>query len=332
MSDPQVRLIQIDSSCSRTAARAWQWIPIRDGSDFALASGLARVLVEQNLVPAHVPVPAMSMTEAADQSGLSVLAIEDLARTLVARTPVLAIARDNNPAVAALNIMLGSVGTRGGIVRRSQSKQTYLSADGAIPNARALLIDSSVPWDFAPQTDAEVFRFAAWDGGPTRADWLLPAPGFLEELTDVPTAPTSSVETYALASTLAKPSSEAYSAVKFLGRLDSSLTSPEKVIHTRCEELLRKHSGILCGKEQTPITQIGSVQKLEEQLWNGVVWMAEPSAPGNLQAELKQWPDPVYGARSSACTSDWNVSVMPPLASKLYIESGLRQGTERRNA
>ena len=37
---------------------------------------------------------------------------------------------------------------------------------------------------------AEVFRFAAWDGGGSNADWLLPAPGFLEELTDVPTAPT----------------------------------------------------------------------------------------------------------------------------------------------
>ena len=74
-----------------------------------------------------------------------------------------------------------------------------MSAEAVIPSARAVLIDSSVPWDFVPQTDAEVFRFAAWDGGSSKADWLLPAPGFLEELTDVPTAPTSAIETYAVA-------------------------------------------------------------------------------------------------------------------------------------
>ncbi len=81
--------------------------------------------------------------------------------------------------------------------------EKHVPADAVI-SARAVLVDSSVPWDFAPQTDAEVFRFAAWDGGSSKADWLLPAPGFLEELTDVPTAPTSAIETYAVAPSLVK--------------------------------------------------------------------------------------------------------------------------------
>jgi hypothetical protein len=51
-----------------------------------------------------------------------------------------------------------------------------------------VLLDSSVPWDFAVPAGAEVFRFTAWDGS-SKADWLLPAPSFAEELSDVPTAP-----------------------------------------------------------------------------------------------------------------------------------------------
>ena len=52
-----------------------------------------------------------------------------LARTIVARTPAVAIASDDNPAIAALNVVLGSVGARGGIVRRSKRAEAYVSAD-----------------------------------------------------------------------------------------------------------------------------------------------------------------------------------------------------------
>ncbi len=55
--DPQLRLIQIEPSFSRTAARAWQWIPIREGSDAALAAGVARVLMEEHLVKSPGPIP-----------------------------------------------------------------------------------------------------------------------------------------------------------------------------------------------------------------------------------------------------------------------------------
>ncbi len=165
MTDPQLRLIQAESSLSRTAGRAWRWVPVRTGAESALASGVARVLLEEHSVSARGPMPQMALADAATQTGLTVNAIRELARTIVARTPAVAIASDDNPAVAALNVVLGSVGTRGGIVRRSQHAEAYVRADAAIANARAVLIDSSVPWDFTPQTDAEVFRFAAWDGG-----------------------------------------------------------------------------------------------------------------------------------------------------------------------
>jgi len=329
-SDPQLRLIQIDPALSRTAARAWQWIEIREGSDSALAAGLACALLEQKLVPVQGPIPSTMLAESAAQTGVGADAIRELARTIAARPPALVIARNENPAVAALNVLLGSIGTRGGIVRSSDNAKANVSADTTIHNARAVLIDSTVAWNYIPQTDAEIFRFAAWEGGPAKADWLLPAPGFLEELTDVPTAPTGSVETYAVAPSLAKATYEVQSAAQFLATLDPTFLSTEKIIHARCENLFRRRAGIVHGEETVPVSEFVSVQKFEEQLWKGAVWVGEQPSPGNLRCELRQWPADMPSSGPPNWATEWRVPVLPPLASKLYVESSLREPPDRR--
>lgn len=330
--DPQLRLIQVDAALSRTAARAWQWISIREGSESALAAGLAAALLEQKLVPARGPIPSVSVGEAATQTGLTADAIRELARTIASRTPAVAIAADENKSVAALNVMLGAFGTLGGIVRRSKDAAPRIAADAVIANARAVLIDSSVPWNFVPQTDAEVFRFAAWNGGSSKADWLLPAPGFLEELTDVPTTPASAVETYAVAPALAKPVSDVQSAAQFLAGLEPSLIPAEKVIHARCENTFRARKGNVCGDRITPVANFASAQKLEEQLWKGAVWVGEASPPGDIRCELKEWPTAPAPAAVENSPASWAAPVLPPLASKLYNESSLRDTPDRRTA
>src|SRR5579864_180737 len=319
--EPQLRLIHVEESLSRTAAKAWWCVPVRAGSEAVLAAGLARVLLEERLVSARGPMPSLALADAAVQTGLSAEAIRELARTIVARTPAAAIANDDNPAIAALNVVLGAVGTRGGIVVRSKSGKSQASADADIPSARAVLIDATVPWDFSPPTDAEVFRFAAWDGGSSKADWLLPAPAFLEELTDVPSAPTSEIETYAVAPGLIKAPLAVQSAAQFLGALDSSLSATEKVIHARCEEIFRSRSGTVIGQETTSLAKFSSAQKFEEQLWKGAVWVGEPPPPESLRCELKEWPAAAPAAHPEAWTSRWREPVLPPLASKLYKES-----------
>lgn len=322
--EPQLRIIQVEPSLSRTAGRAYQWINIRPGSESALASGIARVLLEEKLVKARGPMPEMTLAEAGSQTGLDATAIRELARTIVAQPPVLGIAKDHNASIAALNVVLGVVGSRGGIVRRSKAATSYASANASISSARAVVLDSSVPWSFEPQTDAEVFRFAGWDGGPTRADWLLPAPGFLEELTDVPSAPTTGFETYAVAPRLTKAAHKTQSCTEFLASIDPNVTSAEKIIHARCADLFRARVGTLHSREDTPVAKIASVQKLEEQLWNGAVWVGEPASGESIRCALKQWP-----AADAGSPLDWSASwaapVMPPLASKLYQESGLRE-------
>jgi molybdopterin-dependent oxidoreductase iron-sulfur protein len=328
--EPQLRLIQVEESLFRTAAKAWRWVPVHAGSEAALAAGLVQVLLEERLVSAHGPMPSLTLAEAAVQTGLSAEAIRELARTIVARTPAVVVANDDNPAIAALNVVLGAVGTRGGIVVRSKRGKSHLSADADVPSARAVVIDATVPWDFSPQTDAEIFRFAAWDGGSSRADWLLPAPGFLEELTDVPTAPTSAIETYAVAPGLVKAPPAVQSTAQFLGGLDSTLRTTEKVIHARCEEIFHSQRGTVIGQETTSLAKFASVQKFEEQLWKGAVWVGEPLHPGSLRFELKEWPAAVFPALTESWSSRWREPVLPPLASKLYKESTLREPLEKR--
>ena len=84
--DPQLRLIQVDGSLSRTAARAWRWVPVQADSEAALAAGVARVLLEEHLVSARGPMPSLTLADAAIRTGLTTDAIRDLARTMVART------------------------------------------------------------------------------------------------------------------------------------------------------------------------------------------------------------------------------------------------------
>ncbi len=203
--------------------------------------------------------------------------------------------------------------------------------DGSRRHVVKPCIDASVPWDFVPQTDAEVFRFAAWDGGSSKADWLLPAPGFLEELTDVPSAPTSAVETYAVAPRVTKAPHEAQSAAQFINSFDSTLTA-EHIIHARCEELFRRHAGTLIGQESTPVAQFASAQKIEEELWKGAIWVGDAPGSASLKCELKDWPTFRGFAPPEAGTTAWPAPVLPPLATKLYRESILREASEMRNA
>ena len=103
------------------AARAWQWVPVRAGSEAALAAA-SRACFSKSTCVAHAARCRHSHSPKLPSRPDSCRnAIRDLARTIVARPPVVAIANDDNPAIAALNVVLGAVGARGGIVRRSKT-------------------------------------------------------------------------------------------------------------------------------------------------------------------------------------------------------------------
>ncbi len=330
MSEPGVRLIQVEPSLSRTANSAWQWVRITQGGEAALAAGLVRVLLEERLVAARGPMPQITLADSAERSGVRADAIRELARTLVAHGSVVAIAADADPAIAALNVVLGAVGARGGIVKRRDRAKSYSAAKRVTETFRAVLIDSTVTWDFVPQFAGEVFRFAAWDGGGSHADWLLPAPGFLEDLTDVPTAPASARETYAVALNLATPPPDVRSAAGVLMQIDPTLRPIEEIIRIRCRELFEARTGNLLREEATPVSDFESSEKVEEELRNGAVWEGCPPRAGGLRCELREWPRTIDSPHSETWTASWVPPVLPPLACKLYRESSLREPPARR--
>jgi hypothetical protein len=331
VSDPKLRLIQVENSLSRTAARAWRWINLPSGAEGPLASGLGQVLIEEHLVVTRGPVPPLTLAEAANQTGMSENEIRELAHTVMAKPPVVVIATDENAEVAALNVLLGAVGARGGIVRRPKRSEPTVGP-GEISKARAVVIDASVPWDFSPQVDAEVFRFAAWNGGSSKADWLIPASGFGEELTDIPTEATSAIQTYAVATPLVKAASDVHSTAELLACVDPTLGTTEKIIQSRCEELFRARKGTVYGSETVSVAKLDSAQTLEEQLQKGAIWIGDPPSPGGLRCVLKEWPQSIAAGRASDWARAWTIPVLPPLATKLYQESNLRDAPDRRNA
>ena len=315
--DPDLRLVQIEPSLSRTASGSWRWIPNRPGSDAVLAGALARVMLDERLVAAKGPIPKTNVRDASQESNVPADVIVELARAIAAHTPAIAISSDDQPAVAALNLILG-----GRIVQRRED--AAIVSAGARP--RAVVIDATVPWDFEATPGAEVFRFTAWDGGGVAPDWLLPAPGFLEELTEHPASPVTAFASYALSPELMAPPQGATSAAAFVG---GSVTD---AIRGRCEDLFRAKAGSLHrpgGSEPVQVGAIESAAKLQEELLAGAVWMDDAAGSRPLRCELREWPAAAAIPRRAEWTAAWSAPVLPPLAGKLYQESNLREAPAR---
>lgn len=205
---PELRIVQAEAELSRTGSCAARRVQMKAGGEAALAMALAHVLLDESLAPGARP--PVSLAEAAVLAGVEPEEIRSVARMLVAERPSVVIAARPEPAVAALNALLGAVGAEGGIVARSGGPEPAPGIEELPADLRAALLDSSVPWDRQPGGAAEVFRFTAWRGGEERG-WLLPAPGFLEEVSDIPA-------TGSRADALLKPRAGVKSAVEFLGQ------------------------------------------------------------------------------------------------------------------
>ena len=187
---------------------------------------------------------------------------------------------------------------------------------------RAILIDSTVPWEYQPATDGETFRFAAWNGGGSKADWLLPAAGFLEELAEIPSAPASASASYGLSAGLAKAQHPVSSALEWVGG------SMEEAIRARCERISREGTGMLHRPHEAEPVGIGEV-KLQDELLAGAIWIDDPRHRKPVRCELQSWPPESAGVRSANWTAAWDPPVLPPLAAKLFQESNLREPPSR---
>jgi hypothetical protein len=131
---------------------------------------------------------------------------------------------------------------------------------------------------------------------------------------------------------LATPPKEVHNAAQFLLQLDPKLPAVEKVIHARCAEIFRARRGRVYGEHPLALSKLDSASHLEEQLRQGAVWMDDPPGPVKFRCELKEWPDGNHVSHAAPWAADWVPPVFPPLATKLFQESNLREPPAGRQA
>ena len=217
---PGVRgaFVQVESRMSLTGASADEWVPVRPGTEGALALGLAHVILANKLRPADAGRAGAAIdgwsagladyapAKVEQITGVAAKKIERLARTLAEQQPSVALvggpplAHTNGLftalAVNALNGVLGSVGQPGGIFFTPGTLQSAVrnlqSQD--LASARVLLLAGANPVFDAPkawkvrEALAAIPFIASFgsfvDDTSAHADLLLPDHSFLESWVD----------------------------------------------------------------------------------------------------------------------------------------------------
>lgn len=199
------RLIHAESRFSLTAWNADRWLPVWPGGELALALGLGHVLVSDRLAPALADAPRdvvsafaeVDLDEASAVSGIPVSAMREVAADLAgALAPVVlagaSIVRPNSAeavtAACALNLLLGNVGSAGGVFPPAASGTGLESArpmsEGwaeKLAEAEVVLVDRVNPAYNCPASRSAfssagtVISFSPFlDDTTAYADWILP--------------------------------------------------------------------------------------------------------------------------------------------------------------
>ena len=170
------RLIQVETRQSRTALLADGWLPIRPGTEAALALGIANVLIAEKLYDAGAARNASDFAayaamaaqfppqRAAQLTGIPAQTIIAAAHDFVGHGPAVAIAAGDpgggplgegeRIAIAALNVLAGSIGREGGFLPSGEAprpagfEEAALAPEQGIAEApdgsiRVLIVDDS---------------------------------------------------------------------------------------------------------------------------------------------------------------------------------------------
>lgn len=311
------RLIQVDEVSTVTAGLANRWLLVQPGSQAALAHGLAG---------------SMDVEEAARATGLTASVIRDTARELAASAPSVALGDD--PAVAALNAQLGSVGRAGGYVARRAAAEAVRTLDSVPDGSLELLFveDDAAPWSEVKRKlspTGYLVCFSAYQLGLSEhAPCVVPVPAYLEAADDAGTPFDATADSYALAAAVLPAPAGVIPAHAFLAKLAGWREEAWTEERTRrVEALLTAKRGSVFDPstgEATAMSEFTGAAKLVEALEAGACWRDEPVAPKALRVAVPEGAT----ARVAAVAGNWSAAVLPPLATKIYQESTLRSTRE----
>jgi len=329
------RLIQADAVETRTAAFADLWLPIRAGSESALAAAVAGEI---------------AAGEAARITGLEEKQITGLIGELRNNGPSVVLARDASPETVRANMALGAPGhtlvaRRETPVPAAWQKGAPVTALDAVPDGsiRVLFIDESVPGEYIPwsaiapklvasQPLVVAFAWTA-EGYGEHARFTLPAPVSGEALDDIPAAVDGATAAFRLSLPLIAPQAAVVNPPEFIAKLaglgaDQALRERADAIHqtARGQVFTPADSRTMALKEL-------SAENFWKALNAGACWMDEKTPLSYVRGSGASAIPPRRAVSSGPLAIVVGESAGPPLSSpltsKLYRESNLRQSPDR---
>lgn len=347
---------------SRSAVLSDHRFVLRPGSEGALAVGLAGALVRLGVAAqsssrfAH-EAAALPIGKVAELTGVPAPEIERLAKLLAETRPVIAIgggepesgglgdAAEAN--IAALNALLGSLGTEGGILHKR-----HPSAGAAYPKTLALIPDQSLSIlihdasspgvvvsedllrrKLAPQ--GILVRLTPFEpAGESTPEIVVPSTVFLEAADDSAGLRQATAATWSITPALLSPPEGAVPPERFAQALGEALgthTSPvEDLMKRKCGAIYASRRGKLFQASDGSSTEVKSLAGAEA-LWKamseGGTWVDEPPGPAPFRAKLDDVAVQVPEVRERALTLmpvAWKARSACPLATKVEQEMRLR--------
>jgi anaerobic selenocysteine-containing dehydrogenase len=200
------RLVHAESRFSQTAWSADKWLPVRPGGEHALALAIGHLLVAEKWAPALETAPAalreaysaVDLDRALAISGLELRLVRRITEELASATSPLVVAGasvvqsnsfDAVVASSALNLLLGNVGNKGGVLPPAKAPlEEIASSRPATANlverlagASLVLLDGADPAYSLPASVSRleaapaVISFSQFiDDSAAYADWVLP--------------------------------------------------------------------------------------------------------------------------------------------------------------
>lgn len=326
-----VKVIQVEPIHSRTAQLANEWIPVKPGTESALALAIANVLIREQLCNLRILktksadfengsgrsfvdlTEKFSPKNVSEQTGISEDKIIELARELVSRRPSLVVFDSSNFSpteqiiFADLNILLGAVGSEGGLVRRNELPAPLddkFIDEIPLPevpdhSVKVLILDGAesgtiFSWrmlqqKLAPNNSTVVSLSPYFSGIARNADYLVPTPTYLESYSDSPTPASASAASYSISTPILKAPTAVAEPLNFIKRVAITSKSYEEIqsltmmglLKNRVEKILKQRKGVVFDAstaKTTKLAEISSAEALMKTLSNGGCWLDAPDS------------------------------------------------------
>ncbi|OGU66339.1 MAG: hypothetical protein A3G43_11610 [Ignavibacteria bacterium RIFCSPLOWO2_12_FULL_56_21] len=315
-----LKLIHADPRRTRTSVLADQWLPIAPGSETALVLGLTNIVMRDHPSLAARYVADLHTSDrrgmldvlslftpgiVAKRTGIPVDTLEKVGSALAHRKPSMVIAggdaagpidRDTHQAVAALNILLGSYGTPGGLLHRDElpmpaTKMAAISTIGDVPDGSIslLIIDGeemtcSTCWEsieskLSPDGHLVVSTSPFLTQLSAHADIVLPSPAPYETAAEVVGDPTDTVVSLSISTPLLPRKQGSVEPIELLNHLSGESVAMQELLKQRIALVHARGRGMIAGYQDGSghrLSEFASADEIWSAFIEGAVWTSPP--------------------------------------------------------